>query len=71
MRKSKHLGSIRKEQLGRHKHETVLAIRGEKPPGVFFMVIRFGYRLADVQRSKIPDPYRFVVRARDNPFAIL
>ena len=60
-RDSKNVGSIRKKQLGGHKHETVLAIRGEKPPSVFFRVIGIGYRLTDVQRSKIPDPYRFVV----------
>ena len=70
MRKSKRVGSIRKEQLGRHKHETVLAIRGEKPPSVVFMVIGIGYRLAYVERSKIPNPYRFVVRTGDKLFAI-
>ena len=69
-RDSKTVGSIRKEPLGGHEHETVLAVRGEKPPSVFSMVIGIGYRLADVQRSKIPDPYRLVERARDNLFAI-
>ena len=61
VRDSKNVGSIREVQLGGHKHKTVLAIRGEKPPSVFSMVIGIGYRLADVQRSKIPDPYRIVV----------
>ena len=69
-RDRKNVGSIRKEQLGGHKHETVLAIRGEKPPSVFLMVMGIGYRLADVQRSKIPDLHKFVVQARDNLFAI-
>ena len=58
-RDSKNVGCIRKEQLGGHTHETVLTIRREKPPSVF-MVIGMGYRLADVQRSKIPNPYRVV-----------
>ena len=60
MRDGKSVGSIRTEPLRGHKHETVLAVRGEKPPSVFFMVIGIGYRLADVQKSKIPDPYRTV-----------
>ena len=60
-RDSKNVGMPRKEPLGGHKHETVLAIGGEKPPSVFFMVIGIQYRLADVQRSKIPDPYRIVI----------
>ena len=55
-RDSKNIGSIRKEQLGGHKHETRLAIRGEKPPGVFLNVMGIEYRLADVQKSKIPEP---------------
>ena len=45
-------------------------LSGKKPPSVFFTVIGIGYHLMDVQRSKIPDPYRFVNRARDNLFAI-
>ena len=60
-RDSKNVGSIRKEPIGGYKDKTVLAIRGEKPPSVFFMVIGIQYRLADVQKSKIPDPYRIVV----------
>ena len=60
-RYSKNVGSIRKQPIGGYKDETVLAIRGEKPPSVFFMVIGTGYNLADVQRSKSPDPYGLVV----------
>ena len=59
-RDSKNVGSPWKEPLGGHKHETVLAVGGEKPPSVFFMVIGIGYNLADVRRSNIPDPYRIV-----------
>ena len=67
---SQNVGSIRKEQLGGHKHEMVLAIRGKKPPSIFSMVIRIRYHLMDVERYKIPDLYRIVVQARDNLFAI-
>ena len=38
-RDSKNVGRIRKEPIGGYKDETVLAIRGKKPPSVFFMVI--------------------------------
>ena len=59
-RDSKNVGRIRKQPIGGYKDETVLAIRGEKPPSVFFMVIGIGYNLADIQTVKSPDPYGIV-----------
>jgi len=48
-RYSKNVGSIREQQVRGHKHETVLAIRREKPSSIrFFMVIGIEYSLTDV-----------------------